>query len=419
MALLMGCSFSSCTQLRAKMAGLLSAETAQADANSDGMDKEFETRKLSIVKKCGESAGYTSGIIVKADYPVGNSVVAQAVAKWIAGYSVGSGYEGDLTDGEALFAQYAEEFKKENSSETIRKFIGEMGDENSESGGEDSFEWYNDINIVKEYDGKYIVSYTYQWSGFPVGAATSNATIKDCTFSKIDGSALGWEMFTSKKALKQLIDNALIAKFGREGADIYDNGIPMPKAPLFLKDSVRFDYGDYSIVEPHVVEAMGFYPYCAIAYKDLANLLTDEAKQYLGLAGGKPKARAQQGVVAGKMQDFLSEMDNYINKFDADYLDIFYSENVKLFGTQMTKDKALKAIGNQVGKFNDYEQLSICPRVTKIDDRTIRCDYIKRVTISGKQTDYETYLVLVKDDNGLYTIVEESDKTTDRNLSKR
>lgn len=419
LALAMGCTITSCTQMKAKIAGLFSADRTEANADADGTDKAFETKQLSIVKKCGEYNGYSSGIIVKGDYPVGSSVAAQAVAKWIAGYSVGSGYAGDLSDGNALFEQYAKDFEAENSTESIKNYVAEMSEDKDAKGDPDSFEWYDDIKIVKEYDGKYIVSFTYQWSGFHVGNATSNASIKDCTFSKIDGSALGWEMFTSKNAVKELIDKALIAKYGAEGADLYGNGIPMPKAPLFMQDSVRFDYSDYTIVEPHYYEENGSFPYCTIAYKDMLNLLTDEAKQYLGLGGGKPKARKQDGVVAGKMQDFLSELDNKMNKEDFDNLDIFYSDQVKIFGSPMSKEKALKSIGDTRKKFADYEQLSIYPKVTKLDDKSIRCDYLKRVTIDGKPTDYEAYLVLEKSEFGSYTIKEESDKTTDSNLIKK
>ena len=419
LALSLGCSCISCTELKTKVSGLFSAESTEANADTDGTDKAFETKQLSIVKKCGEYNGYSSGVIVKGDYPVGNSVVAQAVTRWIAGYSVGSGYAGDLSDGNALFEQYAKDFEAENSTESIKNYVAEMSEDKDAKGDPDSFEWYDDIKIVKEYDGKYIVSFTYQWSGFHVGNATSNASIKDCTFSKIDGSALGWEMFTSKNAVKELIDKALIAKYGAEGADLYGNGIPMPKAPLFMQDSVRFDYSDYTIVEPHYYEENGSFPYCTIAYKDMLNLLTDEAKQYLGLGGGKPKARKQEGVVAGKMQDFLSELDNKMNKEDFENLDIFYSDQVKIFGSPMSKEKALKSIGDTRKKFADYEQLSIYPKVTKLDDKSIRCDYLKRVTIDGKPTDYEAYLVLEKSEFGSYTIKEESDKTTDSNLRKK
>ncbi len=419
LALTLGCSCVSCTQIKTKVAGLFGSATTESESSADGADKAFATKKLSIVKKCADSKGYKAGIIVDADYPIGNSAVAQSVAKWIAGYSVGSSYTGDVMDGDALFEKYAADFTKENSDEDIKKFIqGTDGYDNAPS-EENEFEWYDNIKIVKEYDSKYFVSYTYQWTGFHVGNATSNATIKDCTFSKIDGSALGWEMFTSKNAVKELIDKALIAKYGAEGADLYGNGIPMPKAPLFMQDSVRFDYSDYTIVEPHYYEENGSFPYCTIAYKDMLNLLTDEAKQYLGLGGGKPKARKQEGVVAGKMQDFLSELDNKMNKEDFENLDIFYSDQVKIFGSPMSKEKALKSIGDTRKKFADYEQLSIYPKVTKLDDKSIRCDYLKRVTIDGRQTDYEAYLVLEKSDFGSYTIKEESDKTTDSNLRKK
>lgn len=413
----LGCSCISCTQLKNKMAGLLGSVASESEVSADASDKAFETEKISVVKKCGDVKGYKSGIMIDADYPVGNSVVAKAVGQWIAGYSVGSSYAGDLSDGNALFEQYAEEFRKANSDEEIRKYTVEMDAAGKDSSEDDEFDWYDDIKIIKEYDGKYIVSYTYQWSGFHVGNATSNASIKDCTFSKIDGSTLGWEMFTSKNAVKELIDKALIEKYGRDRADLYDNGIPMPKAPLFMKDSVRFDYSDYTIVEPHFYEEYRYFPGCAIAYKDMMNVLTDEAKQYLGLGGGKPKARKQEVSASGKMLDFLSEMDNHINKYDADYLDIFYGDQVKFSGSIMSKEQVLKAVGDQREKFGNYEQVSIFPKVTKIDDKTVRCDYTKRVTVDGKQTDYEAYIVLAKDDNGSYTIKEEGDKTTGSNLA--
>ena len=419
LALTLGFSCVSCTQIKTKVAGLFGSATTESESSADEADKAFATKKLSILKKCADSNGHKAGIIVDADYPVGNSAVAQSVARWIAGYSVGSSYTGNVMDGNTLFEQYAADFTKENSDETIKKFIqGTDGYDNAPS-EENEFEWYDKIKIVKECDSKYFVSYTYQWTGFHVGNATSNATIKDCTFSKIDGSALGWEMFTSKKAVKELVDKALLEKFGRESADLYGNGIPMPKAPLFMKDSVRFDYSDYSIVEPHVYEALGYFPYCAIAYKDMMNLLTDEAKQYLGLAPGKPKARKADGVVSGKMQDFLSELDNNINNYDGDNLEIFYGDEVKIFGSKMNKVNAIKAIGDQIEKFDSYEQLSTSPRVTKINDTSIRCDYDKRVTTDGKVTTYAAYIILEKNDIGSYNIKEESDNTTNQNLANR
>ena len=135
--------------------------------------------------------------------------------------------------------------------------------------------------------------------------------------------------------------------------------------------------------------------------------------------GGESKERKQSGVVSGEIQDILNALDNNINVLDVYNLRELYSDYVKFYGTVMNKDKVTMAIETQRNKFAYYEQENIYPRVTKLNDMDTRCDYIKRVTIDGNTTDYEAYIVLERDGMGSYVIIEESDKTTDRNLENQ
>ena len=58
--IVLGCSCTSCTDLKNKVAGLFGSDTSETEASVDESDKAFETKKLSFVKKCGDVKGYKS-----------------------------------------------------------------------------------------------------------------------------------------------------------------------------------------------------------------------------------------------------------------------------------------------------------------------------------------------------------------------
>lgn len=208
-----------------------------------------------------------------ADYPTDDSKAAIMLRRWLYENCFGEPCTDDIKDGQAFFDKLLAKYKQENSPEMIKSAL------------EDGFDggWFYNIRFKKEWENEHVVSYTYSADAFNVGNATSSAWIKDNTVSKADGRTLGWDMFKSKTDVKSAIDDVLVTKYGREGADMYDQGIPMPDAPLFLADGVRFDYGDYSIVTPHVYEETGEYPCCLLSYDAYRQLLTDEARELLGL----------------------------------------------------------------------------------------------------------------------------------------
>ena len=280
--------------------------------------------------------------------------------------------------------------------------------------------------MKKEYESSRIASFTYSWDAFQVGNATSNANIIDVTVAKTDGRILGWEMFTSVRQLKKLIDKQLVEKYGEEGADLYLKGTPpMPRAPLFMKDGVRFDFGDYTIYVPHVYEETGEYPCAFMKYADIQHLLTDEAKALLGLAQqtpslNEPEPASDPQVNTELFRLYLKSWDDLHNLRQHDDFEYEYAPNVHYYGMKVTKQKVQQSKNDFLKKTPDYEQVSYRLNVTKTDASHVRCDFQKRTVSQGKTRVYPSYLIYVTDDNGTsWQIERESDLVTDRNLEKK
>ncbi len=234
--------------------------------------KEFSVKHMRF-EGSSKYQNAEARLTLDMDYPEGESMAAFILRSRLYEMLMGESITEDIKDGQVFFDRLLAKYKKENSPENIRDMLEEgIGTE-----------WAENIRFKKEWENEHIVSFTLSVDAFNVGNATSSAWIKDITMRKDSGWILGWEMFKSQKKVKAAIDEMLITKYGREGADLYDNGIPMPEDPLFLANGVRFDYGDYSIVTPHVYEETGEYPCCLLTYDMYKDLLTDEACSLLGL----------------------------------------------------------------------------------------------------------------------------------------
>ena len=259
--------------------------TLTAAAQSPVTD-DFRLRELEYEEHCGNFHNYQAVYKAVCDYPLDAEPAAEAIRQWInqtANYWNKEPYTGDMQQPMKLFQHYMEHFKADNTSEKIEKhMVQESGKDANDVDWNDSSDptWLATFTYKKEYGSRYIISYSFAWFGYFVGNATSNASKEDASFSRIDGHRLSWEMFTSTDAVCDLVRKALKKKYG-SSADLYGNGIPEPKAPLFLADGVRFDYGDYSIGAAHYFEENGEYPCCFIPYNQLKRLLTPEAKKLL------------------------------------------------------------------------------------------------------------------------------------------
>ncbi|MBP3726984.1 MAG: hypothetical protein J6I60_07215 [Bacteroidaceae bacterium] len=267
------------------LSALLLVSSAAVSAQSVASDG-FRLREVDIDEMCGSFKNHQSAYRVKCDYPMNDEPAADAVRQWInqtANYWDRGLYTGDMKEPIKLFQHYMEHFRSDNSSEKIEQhLVAESGTGSDAIAWNESEEptWLTTFTYKKEYVSAKVVSYSFSWFGYFVGNATSNATKQDASFSRIDGHRLSWEMFTSKDAVVSLVQANLKQRYG-EGADLYGNGIPAPKEPLFLADGIRFDYGNYSVAEAHYYEENGTYPYAFLSYDKVRHLLTAEARQLL------------------------------------------------------------------------------------------------------------------------------------------
>ena len=242
--------------------------------------------------------GHVAQFTLIADLPTDTlqgytATLTRAVCQWANTLMAREGevFEGDPTQLNDLFQFYATRFCQQNSAAHIKQQIDMLLElakmEHPE--GVDSIqpvsvpEWEYRYWIQREYENDHIISFTGKFYGYGVENATSNASCADVTFLKSDGSILGFEMFTSMDDLRPLIEKALKEKYGKENVDIYQLGIPMPNAPLFMGEGVRFDYSDYQIIESHYFEEHGEFPSCFIPYVNLKKVLTPQAKEILHL----------------------------------------------------------------------------------------------------------------------------------------
>ena len=208
--------------------------------------------KYDIDKVPSKWENMEARLTIDADYPEGNSPAAKTLQRWLCELFTAQRFHGQISTGKQLMARVEADFIEANPIEDMKSWAEDGAKEGN---------WFYNYRVKKEYESSRIASFAYSWDAYQVGNATSNANIIDISVCKADGRILGWEMFSSVRQLKKLLDKQLVDKYGEDGADLYLRGTPpMPRAPLFLKDGVRFDFGDYTIYIPHVYEETRFRP---------------------------------------------------------------------------------------------------------------------------------------------------------------
>ena len=294
----------SCVTMLAVLLLLSACNSGQkSDNNAEPNDSVQSDESNPVLTHFADSLseayqGHVAQFTLIADLPTDtlqgySATLTRAVCQWANTLMAREGevFEGDPTQLNDLFQFYATRFCQQNSASHIKQQIDMLLElakmEHPE--GVDSIqpvsvpEWEYRYWIQREYENDYFISFTGKFYGYGVENATSNASCADVTFLKSDGSILGFEMFTSMDDLRPLIEKALKEKYGKENVDIYQLGIPMPNAPLFMGEGVRFDYSDYQIIESHYFEEHGEFPSCFIPYVNLKKVLTPQAKEILHL----------------------------------------------------------------------------------------------------------------------------------------
>ena len=372
--------------------------------------------KYDIDKVPSKWENMKARLTIDADYPEGNSPAAKTLQRWLCELFTAQRFHGQISTGKQLMARVEADFIEANPIEDMKSWAEDGAKEGN---------WFYNYRVKKEYESSRIASFAYSWDAYQVWNATSNANIIDISVCKADGRILGWEMFSSVRQLKKLLDKQLVDKYGADGADLYLRGTPpMPRAPLFLKDGVRFDFGDYTIYIPHVYEETGEYPFAFLEYADIKHLLTDEAKALLGLSGqapslNEPEPASDPQVNAELFRIYLKSWDNLHNLRQNDDFKFEYAPSVDYYGMKMTREKVQQSKTAFLQKTTDYEQVSYRLKATKMDARHVRCDFLKRTLAQGKTRVYPSYLIFVTENNGTsWQIERESDQVTDKNLEK-
>lgn len=99
-------------------------------------------------------------------------------------------------------------------------------------------------------------------------------------------------------------------------------------------------------------------------------------------------------------------------------LDALYADSVLFYGRQQRKAECISAKRQFLTAHPDFKQELVGTPETQLTGNTLRANFVKRVTLSGKATNYPSYLVFERF-GADWRIVIEGDDTTDANLKKR
>jgi ketosteroid isomerase-like protein len=95
-----------------------------------------------------------------------------------------------------------------------------------------------------------------------------------------------------------------------------------------------------------------------------------------------------------------------------------YDNSVLFYGTQMDKNACIESKLSLFKKYPDfYEQIFGDIQTENLNDNSVKCSFIKRVTVNQETKDYPAYLIFKKESDN-WKIIAESDLTTDKNLAK-
>jgi hypothetical protein len=121
-----------------------------------------------------------------------------------------------------------------------------------------------------------------------------------------------------------------------------------------------------------------------------------------------PKEDERLGVVRA--------WNDALSKHDLDLLGKIYGAHVKLYGKDLTREACVAQKREAFAKTPSYRQTLEKIQLADEGDHA-RARFVKISQSLGKARAYDAYLVLAKED-GAWRVVEESDKTTDTNLSR-
>ena len=236
-------------------------EAALAEIEKEG--KQFETTKI-VYKKNTSSAN----VELSVDYPIkGTDALLQSTRKYIneiiaeifqiKGYE----YRGSLNDGNSVINSYG----KAKFDELNREW---KEDEYERTSG-----YEESINLVKDYENEYCVSFCAH--SFYCHGGVGNSFCYAATFRKVDGKRISIIRSADDIGLQRLIVSALKSKIGEDYEGVNDSfkSSPWPGFAHLVKDGVQFDYQHYEIGPGYLGQVS-----ITIPYEEIKPYMTEEAK---------------------------------------------------------------------------------------------------------------------------------------------
>ena len=118
-------------------------------------------------------------------------------------------------------------------------------------------------------------------------------------------------------------------------------------------------------------------------------------------------------------EKLVSDWDKAHNTKDVAAFSNLFDSSVFFYGTQMDKNACIESKLSLFKKYPDfYEQIFGEIQVENLNDSSVRCSFVKRVTVTQETKDYPAYLIFKKVGND-WKINTEGDLTTDKNLAKK
>lgn len=115
----------------------------------------------------------------------------------------------------------------------------------------------------------------------------------------------------------------------------------------------------------------------------------------------------------------ISQWNLAHNERDIGIFSNLYSDEVNFYQKELPKNKCLDEKLKLFEKHPDfYQKIDGAIEKVLIDDGNMKCTFVKSVTISGKTTDYPSYLIL-KPNGDKLKIVKEGDLITDKALTQK
>ena len=134
--------------------------------------------------------------------------------------------------------------------------------------------------------------------------------------------------------------------------------------------------------------------------------------------GDKKNDKSSDSISNTELTNLVYSWSNaHVTKNIGEFLNL-YSGVVKYYGTDLDRNSCIVNKMDFFKKNPDYsQQVSGEIQIEFLNDSEVKCNFLKKVTMRGRNLDFPSYLVFKKVD-GKWLIVQESDLVTDGNLSR-